>query len=212
MIAEPHELARKPSTRSHQESAAVPLSILSAFQGLVVHGNLQAGQSVLILGAAGGVGSLAVQVASWRDARVVGTCSAGKMDYVKGLGANEVIDYTTEKVQEQFDVVFDCVGGQTQDDAFKRITEGGILISVAEPIKEKSKKDWPLIRSKFFIVEPNGKQLDEMSILIEHIKNVVGGVYDLEDGAAAFEEVEKGHSRGKTVLTVHDGTPETQNQ
>lgn len=198
-------MALKPLNLSHQESAAIPLSILTAWQALVVHGGLIAGQSVLILGAAGGVGSLAVQLAVWKGARVTGTCSEGKVDYVKSLGAHEVVDYNKGEAGLDFDIVLDCVGGKTQDEGFEHIKEGGILITVSEEVREKGKTRLPKVRSKFFIVDPNGKQLEEMRPLIENIKNVVGSVYALKDGAAAFEELEKGHSRGKTVLMVIDG-------
>lgn len=204
VIAEPHELALKPSNLSHQESAVIPLSILTAWQGLVIHGGLVAGQSVLILGAAGGVGSLAVQVAVWRGARVTGTCSEGKMDFVTSLGAHDVIDYNKSKAGRDFDIVFDCVGGETQDEGFEHVKEGGILVTVPEPVRDKGKTYLPKVRAKFFIVDPNGKQLDEMRPLIENIKNVVGRVYALKDGIEAFEELEKGHARGKTVLMVRD--------
>lgn len=204
VLAEPHELALKPPGLSYQESAAVPLSVLTAWQALVVHGGLVEGQSVLILGAAGGVGSLAVQLAVWRGARVTGTCSEGKMEFVKSLGAHEVVDYNKSKAGRDFDIVLDCVGGETQDEGFEHVKEGGILVTVPEPVRDKGKSYLPKIRSKFFIVEPSGKQLEEMRPLIENIKNVVGRVYALKDGAAAFDELEKGHSRGKTVLMVSD--------
>lgn len=194
----------KPANLSHEESSAIPLSILTAWQGIVEHGGLVAGQSVLILGAGGGVGSLAVQLAVWKGAKVTGTCSQGKIDYVKHLGAHEMIDYNKGKPGKGFDIVLDCVGGVTQDESFEYAKEGGIVVSVPEDIREKGKTYPPKVRAKFFIVDPNGKQLEEMRPLIENLKNVVGRVYALKDGAAAFDELEKGHSRGKIVLQVND--------
>lgn len=205
VLAESHELARKPTILSHEEAAAVPLSALTAWQALFAHAVVESGQSVLVLGAAGGVGTMAVQLAKWKGAKVVGTCSAAKMEFVKSLGAHEIVDYTKQKVEGKFDVVLDCVGGDTQEGAWAYVKEGGFLVSVAEPLKEWSKTEYPSVRSLYFVVEPNGAQLGEISDLIEKkiIKPVVEKIFPLEDGAAAFELLAKGRTRGKIVLEIH---------
>lgn len=146
VLAEGHELARKPGTTSHEEAASVPLSALTAWQALFTHAALEARQSVLELGAARGVETMAVQLARWNGTRVV---SEGKVDFVKSLGAHEVIDYQKSRVDGKFEVVLDCVGGETQEGGWERVKEGGILVSVAEPLKDERKKQFPGIRSPF---------------------------------------------------------------
>lgn len=204
VVVEAHELARKPAHLGHEEAAAIPLSALTAWQALFTHATLEEGQSILVLGAAGGVGTIAVQLAYWKGARVVGTCSAGKSEYVKSLGAHEVVDYKTRKVEGKFDVVLDCVGGETQQEGWGNVKDGGILVSIAEAVKEKKKEQFPGIRSRFFIVEPDGQQLGKIGELIEKgsIKPVVDKIFDLEDGKAAFELLAMGRARGKIVLRV----------
>lgn len=204
VVLEAHELARKPAHLGHEEAAAIPLSALTAWQALFTHATLEEGQSVLVLGAAGGVGTIAVQLAYWKGARVVGTCSAGKSEFVKSLGAHEVVDYKTRKVEGKFDIVLDCVGGETQQEGWGNVKDGGILVSVAEAVQEQKKEQFPGIRSQFFIVEPDGRQLGEIGELIERgsIKPVVDKIFDLEDGKAAFELLAMGRARGKIVLRV----------
>ena len=145
--------------------------------------------AVLVLGAAGGVGTIAVQMAYWKGARVVATCSAGKSEFVKSLCAHEIIDYKTRKVKGKLDVVLDCVGKETQQEVWGNAKDGGILVSVAEAVQEKKKEQFPDIRSQFFIAEPDGQQLSKIEELIEKgsIKPVVDKVFDLEEGKAAFE-------------------------
>ncbi|MCJ1263506.1 hypothetical protein MMC22_003376 [Lobaria immixta] len=205
VLAEEHELARKPGAISHEEAVAVPLSALTAWQALFTHAALEAGQLVLVLGAAGGVGTMAVQLARWNGARVVGTCSEGKVGFVKSLGAHEVIDYQKSRVDGKFEVVLDCVGGETQEGGWEHVKEGGILMSVAEPLKDESKKQFPGIRSLFFVVEPNGTQLERIAKAIDEgkVKPVVDRVFPLEKGEAAFELLAHGRTRGKIVLHVH---------
>ena len=206
VVADPHELARKPRILNHDEAAAVPLSALTAWQALFVHAALEAGQSILVLGAAGGVGTMAVQVANWKGARVVGTCSDAKAEFVKSLGAHEIIDYTKQKVEGEFDVVLDCVGGETQEEGWACVKDGGTLVSIAEPLKDASKTQYPSARSLFFVVEPNGVQLGKISELVEEkkVKPVVEQIFPLEDGEAAFELLAKGRTRGKIVLHIYE--------
>lgn len=205
VVVEAQELARKPAHLGYEEAAAIPLSALTAWQALFTHATLEEGQSVLVLGAAGGVGTIAVQLAYWKGARVVGTCSAGnKSEFVKSLGAHEVVDYKTRKVEGKFDVVLDCVGGETQQEGWGNVKDGGILVSVAEAVQEKKKEQFPGIRSRFFIVEPDGRQLGQIGELIDKgsIKPVVDSIFDLEDGKAAFELLAMGRALGKIVLRV----------
>src|SRR5437764_1357163 len=122
--ARPADIARKPASIDHAHAAVTPISALTAWQGLFERARLAAGQHVLIHGAAGGVGGFAVQFARWRGARVSATAAAGNLDFVRGLGADEVIDYRAERVEERVrgvDAVCDTVGGATPPPAGRRL-------------------------------------------------------------------------------------------
>ena len=184
----------------------MPLSVLTAWQALFVHGGLtrSADVSVLVLGAAGGVGVMAIQLARWHGVRrLVGTCSSRNVEFVKGLGAHEVVDYSHDEVEGQFDVVLDCVGGRAQDECWKNVKEGGMLVSVATPLPEKNSK-YPQVQTVYFVVEPDGRQLGMLSELFESgkMRAFVDADFALEDGASAFELLAKGHTRGKIVITL----------
>ena len=130
------ELVPKPATLTHAQAAAVPLSALTAWQALFKQGELERGQRVLIHGGAGGVGSFAVQFARWRGAHVTATSSARDIDLVRGLGADEVIDYRTQRFEEVVadqDLVFDTVGGETWERSWDVLRPGGRLVSIAVP-------------------------------------------------------------------------------
>src|SRR5207302_10497233 len=132
-IALPSELAPKPGTLDHVQAAAVPLSALTAWQGLFEYAKLVAGQTVLIHGAAGGVGVFAVQLARWAGAHVIANASARNRDFLRELGATEVIDYTTtrfEDVVHGVDFVFDTVGGDTLQRSWQVVKPGGVLCSL----------------------------------------------------------------------------------
>jgi len=122
------KIALKPKAISFDEAAAIPVGATTAWQGLFDHGQLQAGQRVLIQGATGGVGLFAVQFAHWKGAHVIGTTSSSHVDLVKSLGAETVIDYTktsVENVVHDVDLVFDTVGGQTLDASLQALKRGG---------------------------------------------------------------------------------------
>ncbi len=136
-IAQPSELAPRPRTLDAIQAAAVPLSALTAWQALFIHGGLSSGQTALIHGAAGGVGVIATQLAHWKGARVITTASARHADFVRALGADEVIDYATtrfEEVVHDVDVVFDTVGGDTLARSWRVVKPGGALVSVVSPL------------------------------------------------------------------------------
>ena len=205
VVAEGDELARKPQCLTHVEAAAVPLSFLTAWQALFTHARAEPEQSILILGAAGGVGVMAVQLARWMGmSRIAGTCSAKNADFVRGLGASEVVDYSCEKVEGGFDVVLDCVGGKARDEGWRNVKIGGTLVSVAAPIQEDMKVRFPGVISIFFIVEPNGVQLEKAAELIENgkLRPVVDRIFPLKEGAEAFAVLGERHTRGKIVLEV----------
>ena len=136
--------------------------------------------------------------------RITGTCSKRNEDFVRGLGASEVVDYSREKVEGSFDVVLDCVGGKAGIEAWRNVKMGGRLVSVAAPIQEDVKTQWPGVKSVFFVVEPNGAQLEKAVELIDNgeLRPVVDRVFSLEDGAEAFAVLGERHTRGKIVLEI----------
>ena len=130
------ELVPKPATLTHAQAAAVPLSALTAWQALFEHGDSQRGQRVLVHGGAGGVGSFAVQLARWRGRPVAATSSARDTELVRELGADEVIDYRTQRFEDivaDLDLVFDTVGGETWERSWDVLRPGGRLVSIAVP-------------------------------------------------------------------------------
>jgi NADPH:quinone reductase-like Zn-dependent oxidoreductase len=208
-IALPNELAPKPGTLDHVQAAAVPLSALTAWQALFEHANLAAGQTVLIQGAAGGVGVFAVQLARWAGAQVIATASARNRDFLRGLGANEIIDYTTtrfEEVVQSVDLVFDTVGGDTLARSWQVVKPGGMLVSVVSPRPSADAIKGHDVRFAWFVVEPNREQLIQIGALIDagQIRPIVETVLPLSQARQAYELGARGHARGKIVLRVMD--------
>src|SRR5207248_10502022 len=161
-IALPSELAPKPRTLDHVQAAAVPLTALTAWQALFEHAGLSAGQTVLIHGAAGGVGVFAVQLARWAGAHVIATASARNRDVLRELGADKFIDYTTtrfEDVVHDVDLVFDLVGGDTLQRSWQVIKLGGTLVSVVSPRPSFEEAKAHDVHAVWFVVEPNREQL-----------------------------------------------------
>lgn len=193
-------LAPKPRGLSHVESAAVPLAGLSAWQGLFDHGRLAAGERVLIHGAAGGVGSFAVQLARFRGAHVIGTASTGGVETARGLGADEVVDSTTirfEEAVDPVDLVFDTAGGELLRRSPAILRTGGRLVSVAEE---------PSGDGMYFVVEPNREQLVELAGLADRgeLRPQIDSVFPLSEAPAAFARSMEPGKRGKVVLRVVD--------
>lgn len=200
-ITHPEELAPKPQSIDHLQAAAVPIAALTAWQGLFDRARLAENQSVLIHGAAGSVGSFAVQLACWRGAHVIGTASAQNTSFVRDLGAGEVIDYKAmrfEDVVHDVDVVFDTVGGETLERSWDVLKPGGRLVTIAA---QSEKTENQAVRDSFFIVEANRPQLIEIARLIDigQIRPVVDTVFPLSQGREAYE---RKPARGKIVLRV----------
>jgi NADPH:quinone reductase-like Zn-dependent oxidoreductase len=199
------DLAPKPHSLNFEQAAAVPLAGLTAWQALIDHAQIEKGERVLIHGGAGGVGTYAVQLASWKGAEVIATASTRDQDFLGELGASEVIDYTHEPFEEKVkdvDVVLDTVGGETQQRSWGVLRRGGILISIVSPVA--AEKAASLLRGAFFIVEPNRAQLIQLGELIDEgtLRVVVGAVLPLARAREAFEQGSVGHKRGKIVLQV----------
>jgi len=195
------ELAPKPRSIDHVHAAVVPISAVTAWQGLFDRGGLRAGQRALIHGAAGGVGSFAVQLARWRGGHVIGTASGGNLDFVHELGADEVVDYKTTRFEEivhDVDVVFDTVGGDTLERSRRVLKPSGKMVTIATQSAGSTDE---AVRNAFFVVEAKGEQLAEIARLIDagHLRPVVDIVFALAQARQAYEYKPR---RGKVVLRV----------
>jgi NADPH:quinone reductase-like Zn-dependent oxidoreductase len=196
----------KPKSISHDKAAGVPLAGLTAWQGLFDHGNLQSGQKVLIHAAAGGVGHFAVQFAKWKGAHVIGTCSEDNIDFLFDLGADEVIDYKTEKFEEKLkdvDLVFDLVGGDTQKRSISVLKNGGMLVTIVQPVSGEEAKA-KNIELKGFMALSSPEELQQIADLIDSgkVMPVISEIFSLQSAAEAHRKMEQGHVRGKLVLKV----------
>jgi NADPH:quinone reductase-like Zn-dependent oxidoreductase len=184
VAVEARNLAPKPATVSHAQAAAAPLAGLTAWQALFVHGDLEPGQRVLVLGAAGGVGTFAVQLARWAGGHVIGTGRAGARDLVLELGAEEFVDAETGRLEEQeqvepVDLVLDLVGGELLRRSWPTVKAGGRLVSVVAPPNPQEAERAGL-QARYFIVEPDRAQLGELAGLIDagRLRPIVGRAFD----------------------------------
>jgi NADPH:quinone reductase-like Zn-dependent oxidoreductase len=200
------EAAAKPKSLTYVEAAAVPIVALTAWQALVDTAKLGAGQTVLIHGGSGGVGSFAIQIAKARGAKVIATASAANQDFLKQLGAGMTIDYTKQKfedVAKDVDVVLDSIGRDTLARSYGVVKKGGIIVSlVARPNESELQKHG--IRGAALSVEPNSEELSEIGKLIDEkkIKVIVSQTFPLSEAMKAQEQVATGHTRGKIVLKI----------
>ena len=203
-LAKPEAIAPKPATIDFSHAAAIPLAALTAWQALFDAGNLQAGQKVLITAAAGSVGSLAVQLAKAKGALVTGVASGGNEAFVRGLGADEFVDYPKqpfEEVVSEMDVVVDAVGGDTFERALRCVKKGGILVTVvAFPTPEQEAQYG--IKAVRLYSRPNREELDQVSRLVvaNQLRVQVAQVFPLEQVGAAQHLSKEGHARGKIIL------------
>jgi NADPH:quinone reductase-like Zn-dependent oxidoreductase len=200
-------IARKPEGLDHIRAAALPVAGLVAWQALFDTAKLSAGQTVLIHGAAGGVGSLAVQFAKWKGARVLGTASGDHAGQVLQLGADEVIDYRKnrfEEVARDVDVVLDTIGGETQERSWKVLKRGGVLVSLLQP-PSAEKATAHGARGLLVYQKGNGEQLAAIADLVVNgkVKVNVETALPLKEARKAQELSKSGHSGGKIVLEVN---------
>ena len=198
------EVSLKPSNLDFDNAAAVPVGALTAWQAMFDLANLQSGQTILIHAASGGVGSLAVQIAKAKGAFVIGTASGKNRDFVESLGADEFIDYTSQKFEEvvkDADVAFDTVGGDTQERSFQSLKKGGVLVTSVSPPSEELAQQFG-VQAVMVNVEPNSKQLAEITQRIEsgQIKTRVETTLPLAEVQQAIEMSETGHTQGKIIL------------
>jgi NADPH:quinone reductase-like Zn-dependent oxidoreductase len=199
------DLAPKPSSVDHVQAAAVPLGALTAWQALHEHARLAAGQHVLVHGGAGGAGAYAVQLAALAGARVTATASARNRDYVTGLGASEVLNYSGkfEDHVRDVDIVFDTVGGTTTARSWPVLRSGGTLVSIAEePDPDQGGRGD--VRGLYFVVRPDGGQLRGLAALVDkqQLRPAVSTVFELDALAEAFQTRRGARPPGKVVITV----------
>lgn len=201
-------VALKPATLNPFQAAAVPVVALTAWQALFEVAGLTAGQTVLVHGAGGGVGSFAVQFARWKGARVIATASAHDRDRLQELGADKVVDYKAvrfEDAVQNVDVVLDTIGGDTQERSWGVLKKGGVLVSTVSPPSSETAAAHA-VRGELVFVQPNAGQLAEIAGLIDagKVKLMVETVLPLADAHQAHDSSQSGHKRGKIVLRVVD--------
>lgn len=200
------EMVPKPRNLSHVEAAALPLVSLTAWKALFEHANLQAGETILIHAAAGGVGHIATQLAHWKGAHVIGTASARNIAFVRALGAETVIDYTSVRFEEQvrdLDVALDTMSGEIQERTFPVLKKGGRLVTLLVGLNLEMAKVYG-VEASSFLISPNQANLREITRLVEAglLKVHVDAVFPLAEVAHAHELVAGHHVRGKVVLEV----------
>ncbi|QHL89255.1 zinc-binding dehydrogenase [Nibribacter ruber] len=199
-------LAHKPQNLSFEEAAGIPLVGLTAYQSLFDAGSLQAGQTVLILGASGGVGSLGIQLAKEKGATVIGVASQKNHQFMKNLGADHTVDYKDTHVgqavkalaPEGVDLIFDAASGETLTQSLEALKPNGKLVSILNQGQDLDKS----INFQYVFVEPNSTQLEHLRALAEagKLKVHVSGTYSLNETAEAMRQIETHHTTGKIVI------------
>ena len=203
-VASAQMVAARPRSLSFVEAASVPVAAVTAYQMLFDYAQMKAGQAVLIHGAAGNVGAYAVQLAKQAELQVFATAGPADLDYVRGLGAEIVVNYKTAKFEDAVppvDAVLDTVGGETQHRSFRVLKPGGILVSSVSPPPQSAG-----FRSVFLLVDVTATRLGALARLLDSRKLIpeVGTVLPLEEARMAHEMLAGApHKRGKIVLTMH---------
>ena len=205
-IAQPNDLAPKPPSLEFAQAAAVPLGALTAWQAMFGTAHLRNGQRVLVTGASGGVGSLAVQLAKAKGAHVIGVASGRNEAFVKALGVDEFVDYTRQDVAvvvKDVDVVFDVVGGDTFERALRTLKRGGFLVTAVAFPSESAGQALGVNVSRVFC-KPDAGTLREISALVSagQLNAQVSSVLPLAEVKQALRLSETGRTRGKIVLQV----------
>lgn len=208
-IAPVTALAPKPDNISFDQAATIPIGGVTAWVGLFDTADLQAGQRLLVQGAAGGTGSYAVQLGHWKGASVIGTASSSNVEFVRSLGADEVVDYTTTSIEETvsgLDVVLDTVGGEVMDRSWSVLKPSGILVEVAGMPDEEAARQHGVRTSGVQAPPDISGILRQLGDLIQSgaVKTEVGTVFPLDQAAQAHALSETGHGRGRIVLHIAD--------
>lgn len=199
-------VAKKPANLDFENASAIPVGALTAQQAIFGLANLQSGQKILIHAAAGGVGSMAVQLAKNAGAYVIGTASGKNEQFVKDLGADEFIDYTKEKFEDvvkDADVVFDTIGGDTQERSFQVLKKGGFLVTSVQPPSQDLANKFG-VKTALVNAKPNAEQLAAFAALAEQgkLKTHVDTVLPFSEIKKAHELSKAGKVRGKIVLQL----------
>jgi NADPH:quinone reductase-like Zn-dependent oxidoreductase len=200
------QLASKPTSVDFNAAGALPLTAVSAYQALVDHMSLQPGQKILIHGGAGGIGSLAIQIAKNIGGYIATTAAVEEADFVKSLGADEVIDYKSQdfsQLLQDYDAVFDTVGGETNQKSYQVLKDGGVLVSMLEAPNEE------LVKAKNIQYTQQGSQatqerLTKVAELVDagKLKVNIDKVFSLDQAGEAVEHWRSGHPKGKVVIQV----------
>jgi NADPH:quinone reductase-like Zn-dependent oxidoreductase len=206
VIAKENEAGRKPKAVTYAQAAAVPAAGSTAWLALNYMAKLTADQTVLIHGGSGGVGHFAIQIAKAGGAKVIATASTGNQEFLKQMGADMAIDYTTTKFEEvakDVDVVLDAVGRDTLKRSYGVVKKGGIIVSIVDE-PDKAEMDARGIRGVTLRAAPYAKVLQELATLIDakKLKPVVSQTFPLADFAKALDQIATHHTRGKIVLQV----------
>jgi NADPH:quinone reductase-like Zn-dependent oxidoreductase len=201
-------LSKKPINISFEEAAAIPLAGLTAYQSIFDFGKLKMDETVLIMGASGGVGTFAVQLAKYKGAKVIAVASKKNHEYLKSLGADHCIDYKEGNIPEKVKaiekdgvpLVFDAVGGDATEIGAKCLQSKGRLVSVASQGDELAKD----VNFKFVFVQPNSRELDHIREMVEAetLKVPIQKVYSLDQINEAFQQIAGGHTTGKIVVSM----------
>jgi NADPH:quinone reductase-like Zn-dependent oxidoreductase len=206
-------LAHKPKSLRHTEAAVVPISALTAWQGLFEKTKLERHHRVLIHGASGAVGTFAVQLARWRGAHVTATASADNIDFVRALGADTVVDYHATRFEDvicDVDIVFDAVGGETLERSWKVLKPTGQIVTIVG-----SAKDSPDIRVRdaFMLVRADGEQLAEIGKMIDagELRVFMEATYPLAEARDAYARAGRGKLRGKIALNILEDSVVSEN-
>src|SRR5918993_2098336 len=218
VCAREDKLAHKPANLTFEQAAVVAISGLTALQGLRDHGRVEPEQKVLVIGASGGVGTFAVQLAKANGAHVTGVCNTTKVDMVRSIGADHVIDYTQEdftQSEQRYDLIFDLVGNHSLSDCRRALTPTGTLILSSGDggrwLGPMGRIIHALVLSPFvgqklgtFVASENHEDMIVLKDLIESgkVAPVIDRTYPLSQVAEAIRYLEEGHARGKVVITV----------
>lgn len=214
------ELAHRPQGLSWAECSAVPLSSQTAWQALFIHSgigdltsNAWKGKRVLVTAASGGVGIWVTQLAHLAGAEVVGTCGPQNIQFVRSLGASEVVNYRTTDLKEwsqtpgkKVDLVIDCIGKKSLEDAWYCVKDGGVIISIFQPPEQVRPKDYQgkNVKDLFFVMSPNRSHLEDITKLVKagKCRPILDSVWPLEQFEEAFKRLDSGHARGKIIIDL----------
>ncbi|HZS40398.1 MAG TPA: NADP-dependent oxidoreductase [Polyangia bacterium] len=208
LAVRPAAIVKKPSKLSYEEAASVPVAAQTAWQGIFTHGRLAKGQSILIHGGAGAVGAYAVQLAAQAGAKVIVTASGADESYLTSIGASRVIDYRKlrfeNELRDKVDVVFDLIGGETQQRSFQLLRKGGYLIAANQPVSQEEAAKHG-VTGLMMNVTPSAEGLGRIARLLEagSVRTDVAAVYALEEAARAWEDLAGGPGAAKATRRKH---------